>query len=213
LKTDRLVALLSTGVEPIDSRRLGRRRAMVLAGGILASLALCLVLLGINPRLGAETVTGSFWLKEVYCTTLTILGFVAVFRLSRPGQSPRGVTAGIVGVLIAMWVCGVIELLRSQPAERAHLVLGSTAAVCPILIALLSVPMWLGYLTVMRGLAPTRLRWAGAGVGFAAGASAALVYSLHCPELAAPFVGLWYLLGMAIPMGVGAALGPRLLRW
>jgi hypothetical protein len=72
---------------------------------------------------------------------------------------------------------------------------------------------WLSYLKVMRGLAPTRLRWAGAGGGFAAGAAAALVYSLHCPELAAPFVGMWYLLGMAIPMGVGAALGPRLLRW
>jgi hypothetical protein len=111
LKTDRLVALLSTGVEPIDSRRLGRGRAMVLAGGIVASLVLCLVLLGINPRLRAETAQGSFWLKEAYCTALTMLGFIAVSRLSRPGRSSRGVTAGIVGVLTAMWVCGLIEVL------------------------------------------------------------------------------------------------------
>lgn len=213
MKTDRLVALLATGVEPLDSGRLGRARAMVLAGGIVASLVLCLVLLGINPRLRAETAQGSFWLKEAYCTALTILGFIGVSRLSRPGRSSTGVTAGIVSVLAAMWVCGLIEVLSVKPGERAHLVLGSTAAVCPLLIALLSVPAWLSYVRIMRSLAPTRLRWAGAGGGFAAGAAGALVYSLHCPELAAPFVGLWYLLGMAIPMGVGAALGPRLLRW
>jgi len=39
------------------------------------------------------------------------------------------------------------------------------------------------------------------------------VYSLHCPELAAPFIGFWYLLGMLIPTAVDALLGPRLLRW
>jgi hypothetical protein len=65
----------------------------------------------------------------------------------------------------------------------------------------------------MKGLAPTRLRLAGAAMGFAAGAMGALVYSVHCPELAAPFLGFWYLLGMLIPTAIGMALGPRLLRW
>jgi hypothetical protein len=40
-----------------------------------------------------------------------------------------------------------------------------------------------------------------------------LVYTLHCPELAAPFLGLWYVLGMLLPALAGAALGPWLLRW
>jgi hypothetical protein len=31
--------------------------------------------------------------------------------------------------------------------------------------------------------------------------------------MAAPFLGVWYLIGMLIPTGVGAALGPRVLRW
>jgi hypothetical protein len=65
----------------------------------------------------------------------------------------------------------------------------------------------------MRGLAPTRLRLAGAGVGLLAGAAGAFVYAFHCPELAAPFLGMWYLLGMAIPTALGALLGPRALRW
>jgi len=65
----------------------------------------------------------------------------------------------------------------------------------------------------MKGLAPTRIRLAGAAAGLSAGAGAAVVYSLHCPELSAPFIGFWYLLGMLIPALVGALLGPWLLRW
>ena len=65
----------------------------------------------------------------------------------------------------------------------------------------------------MQGLAPTRLRLAGASVGLLAGAAGACVYAFHCPELAAPFLGTWYVLGMAIPTALGALLGPRVLRW
>jgi hypothetical protein len=65
----------------------------------------------------------------------------------------------------------------------------------------------------MKGLAPTRLRLAGAAAGLLAGTTGALVYCLHCPELEAPFLGFWYLLGMLIPTAVGALLGSRLLRW
>jgi hypothetical protein len=31
--------------------------------------------------------------------------------------------------------------------------------------------------------------------------------------MAAPFIGIWYLLGMLIPAAAGALVGPRLLRW
>ena len=58
---------------------------------------------------------------------------------------------------------------------------------------------------------------AGAGVGAAAGALAggvgAAVYALHCPELSAPFIAVWYVSGIAVPVLVGALLGRRLLRW
>jgi len=41
----------------------------------------------------------------------------------------------------------------------------------------------------------------------------ALVYAWHGPEMAAPFIATWYLLGIAGPAVVGALLGPVLLRW
>jgi hypothetical protein len=65
----------------------------------------------------------------------------------------------------------------------------------------------------MKGLAPTRLALAGAAAGLLAGSAGALIYALHCPEMEAPFLAIWYLLGMLIPTAVGAAIGPRLLRW
>ena len=41
----------------------------------------------------------------------------------------------------------------------------------------------------------------------------ALAYALHCPEMAAPFLAVWYLAGMSVPTLAGAWLGPRVLRW
>ena len=58
-----------------------------------------------------------------------------------------------------------------------------------------------------------RLRLAGAAVGLLAGALGALVYLLHCPEFEAPFLAVWYVLGMSIPAAVGALAGPSVLRW
>ena len=65
----------------------------------------------------------------------------------------------------------------------------------------------------MRALAPSNLVLAGATLGFAAGAIGATAYSLHCPELSAAFIGIWYVIGILIPTAAGALLGPRLLRW
>jgi hypothetical protein len=39
------------------------------------------------------------------------------------------------------------------------------------------------------------------------------VYALHCPEVEAPFLAVWYVGGMALPVLAGAALAHRLLRW
>jgi hypothetical protein len=74
-------------------------------------------------------------------------------------------------------------------------------------------PAFVALMWAMRGLAPTQLALSGAAAGLLSGAIGATVYSLHCPEMQAPFLAIWYLLGMLIPTALGALLGPRLLRW
>ena len=65
----------------------------------------------------------------------------------------------------------------------------------------------------MRGLAPTRLLLAGLVAGGCAGGLGAAVYAFACTETSAPFLAIWYTLGMALAAGLGAVAGSRLLRW
>ena len=213
MKTEDLVSLLSTGTEAVDPGLTSRRWLLALAGGTLIAFLLTAGLLKLNPALWHETTKPMFWVRESYCAVLGVLGFIIVVRLARPGLRLGLAPMGIPVAVIAMWVLAVVTLVAASPQNRARLILGHTAAVCPFLIALIAAPLLIALLWVMRTLAPTRLRWAGAASGFAAGSIGALVYTLHCPELEAPFLGTWYLLGVLIPTAIGAWLGPRLLRW
>jgi hypothetical protein len=84
---------------------------------------------------------------------------------------------------------------------------------CVVSIALLSLPLLLAMFVALRGLGPTRLRAAGVVAGGFAGAAAALVYAVHCTEMALPFLAVWYVLGMFVPAALGSVAGPRFLRW
>jgi hypothetical protein len=123
------------------------------------------------------------------------------------------VQAALAAPFLTTWVLAAIELAGVDASERAGLVLGQPSKVCPLVIAGLAVPVFLATLWGLRSFAPTRLRLAGAAAGLFAGACGAFVYTFHCPELAAPFLGTWYVLGMLIPTVVGAWIGPHLLRW
>jgi len=68
-------------------------------------------------------------------------------------------------------------------------------------------------LWAVRGLAPTRPWAAGFAAGLLAGSVGAFGYSLSCPEASPAFVAAWYTLGIVLTGAVGAALGPRVLRW
>jgi len=212
MKTEDLVSLLSTGADAVDLRLTSRRWLLALAGGALIAFLLTAGLLKLNPALWHEASKPMFWVRESYCAVLGVFGFITVVRLARPGSRLGLAPMGIPVAVIAMSVLAVVTLVAASQ-NRARMILGDTAGVCPFLIALVAAPLLIALLWVMRSLAPTRLRWAGAASGFAAGSIGALVYTLHCPELAAPFLAIWYLLGMLIPTAIGAWFGPRLLRW
>ena len=190
-----------------------RRYALGMTAGALAALILTGGVLHVNPALAQEVSEPAFWVRELYCASLAVLAVLAVARLARPGARLGLLPAGIAAVVLVMGILAATTLLSAASQKRVHLLLGATSAVCPFLIAFVSAPLFLSFLWILKDLAPTRLRWAGAASGFAAGSIGALVYTLHCPELAAPFLAIWYLLGMLIPTTLGAWLGPRLLRW
>jgi hypothetical protein len=154
-----------------------------------------------------------FWVREIYCIALAFSGFFAVVRLARPGARLGWVPLGIIVPVLVMWISAGLALQATPQPAHLRMILGNSALICPFLITLSAVPVFIAYLWILRRFAPTRLRLAGAAAGFAAGSISAFLYSVHCAELAAPFIGIWYLLGILIPTTIGALVGPRLLRW
>lgn len=213
MKTEELVTLLATGLEPVDSRRALRRFPVAWIVGLPAALLVTVGWLGFNPALLAELRLPMFWVKASFCASLAMATFIAVRRLARPGSRLGRVPMAMAVPVLAMWLLAVVVLVDVPPQERAALMLGHTALVCPWRITVLSAPLFVTLIWALRGTAPTQLRLAGAAAGFAAGSGGALCYTLHCPELAAPFLAIWYLIGMLIPAAVGAFLGSYVLRW
>lgn len=213
MKTDDLIAMLASGAGPAEPAASRQRYAVALGWGAFGTTLLMALLLGVRPDLAEAARLPMFWVKLAFPAALLAAVLLAALRLSRPGARLGHVPSAVAAPVLAMWLIATAALLAAAPADRAALLLGSSAASCPFTIALLSVPMFVAALWAMKGLAPTRLVLAGAASGLLSGAGGALVYALYCPEMAAPFVAIWYLLGMLIPAALGALLGPRLLRW
>jgi hypothetical protein len=213
LKTEDLVTILATGGVAVEPNSAVHRFGIGLVCGVFGSALLMTVLLGIRPDLAQAVLLPMFWVKFAYAACLTLTGIFVAMLLSRPGARLGGMPGALAAPVIAMWLLAAFVLARADTTERQQLLFGGTWTTCPFLIAMLSVPVFVAVIWAMKGLAPTRLTLAGAGAGFASGSIGALVYTLHCPEMAAPFLGSWYLLGVLIPTSVGALLGPRLLRW
>ncbi|EGI75956.1 DUF1109 domain-containing protein [Hylemonella gracilis] len=214
MKTKDMISLLAADVAPVDRHVAAKRFAGALLVGGIGAVLLMLLRFGLRPDLQAMLSVPLFWIKMAVPLALGLGALAAAARLSRPGVpvTALGWAALILPVLL-LWSAAVTVLWLTPAPERMDLLLGQSWKECPFNIAMLSVPGFIAVMGAMRGLAPTRPRWAGAMAGLLSGSVATLVYCLHCPEMGVPFWAVWYLLGMLLPALVGALLGPRLLRW
>jgi hypothetical protein len=213
MKTDEIILLLAADTAPVSASAVGQRFAIALSIGLPAAIVLMVITHGIRADLLQAAGELMFWMKLVFAGSLALGGLIASQRLGRPGMPLGGVWAALVAPVLALWLLAAMVLMNAAPTQRSYLVLGDTWNTCAFSIALLSLTQFVTTLWALKGLAPTRLALAGAGAGLLSGALSALLYALHCPESAAPFIGIWYVLGIAIPTLAGALLGPRLLRW
>jgi hypothetical protein len=213
MNTDQLIHSLSSDVRRVPRHALARRVGFgMLAGGIVA-LIVVMSMLGVRPDLRIAMHGFAFWMKWIYTLSLGLGAIYAVSRLARPlSGSLRGLWLLAVPVLVLAGI-GIGELSRTPSEDWLAMWLGKSWMVCPWLVLAISVPIFAGLLWSFRKLAPTRLRAAGAAAGLAAGAWAATIYCVHCPEVSALFVLTWYSLGILLAAGAGALVGPRLLRW
>ena len=212
MKTDDLIAMLASDVGSVAPQVWRQRYALALGAGLIGAALLMVLLLGVRPDIADAVRLPMFWVKLAFPAALAAGALLAAMRLSRPGVAIGRTGLLLAAPVLAIWVLAALALLGA-PEDRAMLVWGETWTACLVNIPMLSVPAFVAAFWVMKSLAPVRPALAGAAAGLMAGALSAVAYALHCPELAAPFIGLWYLLGMLIPAALGAVIGPRLLHW
>ena len=205
--------MLARNAGATDRGMATRRLLIALALSLPPTLALMQLLYGARATLGQDTALWMFWAKLVFVVAVAAAGWAAARRLGRPGAALERLRWMLAAPLAAMWLLAAVELVGAAAGSRGALVLGQTWLECPFRIALLSLPSFVALFWAMRAAAPTRLRLAGAAAGLAAGGLGAFAYTFHCPELAASFLGVWYVIGMLIPAAAGAWLAPRALRW
>jgi hypothetical protein len=213
MKTDDLIDMLARGPVAVAPHAARRRYTIALGWGLAGALLLMALGLGVRPDLAHAATLPLFWFKTLFALSMSLLGVLVSSRLARPGIALRRWPLALAIPVLIVWVVAIAAMLQVAPDQRLPLLLGATWKVCTLLITVLSIPSFIALMWAMQGLAPTRPRSAGAAAGLLSGSLAALVYCLHCQELAAPFIGTWYLLGMLIPAAAGALIGPRLLRW
>jgi len=213
MKTNALIDMLATGVNLEQADDPWHRLVHVIGFATLVSGILMVKGLAVNPDITNAMQLVAFWEKLGFSAAIAAVALLMVFRLSMPGVRLGNVFPALMAPILAIWIVAGITLATAEPAERASLFFGNTWKVCPFLITLLATPVFVASFWAMRDLAPTNLRLAGAAAGLFSGAVGAVVYCFHCPEMEAPFIAFWYLLGILIPTAVGAAAGPKLLRW
>lgn len=212
MRTDDLIARLSTGLEPVKTGTVARTLLIAVAAGLAGSTILMLARLGVRPDLPAAIASFGLWMKVAYTFAIASFGFWIVERAGRPGSDMARPILLLALPLLAIALLAAVQISAPGADPRA-LVMGSTSRVCATSILLVAAPTLLAVFWALRKLAPTRLGLAGAAAGLFAGGVGATVYAFHCPEAAAPFVAIWYTLGIALTAGIGAFLGRYLLRW
>jgi hypothetical protein len=211
MKTEALIDLLARGAGPAPRAIVARRLAPVALGGLLLAALLALALIGPIP--GAMYATPVPWVKLAYAGALALAAASLTARLARPVARLGGPLRVLALVVGAMFALGALAWWSVPADERAAALLGHSWQSCPWNVLALSLPALAGALWALRGLAPTRPRAAGLAAGLLAGAVGACGYALACEEVSLAFVALWYSLGIGLSGLLGAALGPRWLRW
>jgi hypothetical protein len=213
MKTEELIAALAADARPTAPGGWRGRLALAVVIGAAAAVAVVLVWLGMRPDMHFAMRKAAFWIKAGYTLCLAACGFAMTVRMGRPGATPGPALAIAPVLFAALAALAATELLLAPAGARPGDWLGDSWRVCPFLILAISAPIYLAVVWALRGMAPTRLRLAGASAGLLAGGLGATVYGLHCQEMSAAFVVTWYSLGVVACVVIGALLGPRLLRW
>ena len=211
MKTDHLIDMLSTNLEPVKTIQI--RKMLTLALVIGGASAFCLMLGTVGLRSGLTTSLGFLALKLVFTLSLITLGTLLLARLARPGQRSKKLSSLAFVPFLILACAGVVALGSRGPMAWGKMMFGMNWLTCLLCIPMFAVIPFAALIWFLRKGAPTELKLTGAIAGLVAGALGATAYAFHCPDDTVPFIAVWYGGMVGLCALLGALLGPRLLRW
>ena len=213
MKTNDLIAMLSTNTEAVDRKLVIRTVCIALVAGALVAVGSALVGLGLRADLTTDRAL--IFLVTKLAFAIAIVGVAAIYltRLTRPGGELRtsSILAAIPFVVTAL-LAG-ISLGATPSSHLGTMIVGDAWLQCLVSIPIIAIAPFAIIIWAVRQAAPTDLVRAGAFAGLIAGGVSAMAYALHCTDDSLPFVAVWYGGTIVLCTLAGAALGPRLLRW
>lgn len=213
MKTDDLIAMLSTNTEAVDRTVIVRTVGIALVTGALVAPAAALLALGLRSDLA--TAHALTFLVAKLAFAMAVIGVAAIFlsRLTRPGGELRTspILAAVPFMAIALFAGIALGAAPSSHWDR--MIVGEQWIECLLSIPIIAIAPFAIIIWAVRQAAPTDLVRAGAFAGLVAGGVSAMAYALHCTDDSLPFVAVWYGGTIVLCTLAGAALGPRLLRW
>jgi hypothetical protein len=213
MKTNELVTLLSTNLEPADRRSVPRTLYAALAAGSIVALGLTFVGLGVRSDLMTTSAFIFLVMKLSFAVVIVGLALVYLTRLARPGGERKTPSFLVAIPFLVIVVLAGISLALAPSSHWDKMIVGNEWLECLISIPIIAIVPFAISIWAVRRAAPTNLARAGAFGGLAAGGVSAMAYALHCTDDSLPFVAVWYGGTIVLCTLAGAALGPRLLRW
>lgn len=169
--------------------------------------------MGVRPNLAPAISHLPVLVKHVFPLMLLVSGLFAASRLSRPEARPGPALAALAAGPLLVTLAVLVEAVALPFGAWDDVIFTASVWTCLTFVPLMSVPVLLASLYVLRRGASVRPRLSGAVAGLLSSGTAASVYAFYCTQDSPLFYGLWYGIGIAAVTGVGAILGGRLLRW
>jgi hypothetical protein len=211
MKTDHLIEVLSSNIEPVKGERLRKGLAVALVVGGAGAFCVMLGTVGLRPN-GPPRLE-YLGLRLLFTFSLIAIAAKLLARLARPGQSAgRLLKLTFIPFLVIVAV-GATAIGFHGPMGLGKMLFGMNWMTCLVCIPLFAVVPFLALTWFLRNGAPTNLRLTGAIAGLLAGALGATAYAFHCPDDSVPFIAFWYATMIGLCSLIGALVGPKLLRW
>jgi hypothetical protein len=216
MKTDHLIDLLSTNLEPVPPARFGRALIVALVGGGAAALLLMLSTIGPRPDLNSPVHLRWTVIKELFALSVIAAGAPLLLKSMRPGLETKARWSQVLLPFMVAFATAVLLLFYSGLRVYEVMLGGATgrsSVRCLLCIIVFAAIPFAALLWTLRKGAPTRLRLSGFIAGIVAGGVGAAAYAFGCLSDTIPFIAVWYTAAIGTCGLFGAELGSWLLRW